>query len=287
MSEQEPTQSHDLAAREVELVEARLSRAGDHCREFGRFWADYLQQRLHSMVRDARADGTVTSTLARAIPIPTSLSLEFGEAVYELRAALDNCLYAVAVVVSGQNPPPNAQRLEWPIRANPAEWESQRSRLRELPSEIVDALEAIQPYKAECPDWNCLKILHDLARVDRHRAAHALGLYVASVRVRFDVHEVAVEYLADVGIVQEGETLARLRLADGVSLTPENFDLNLEFDVDVADIVESVGPNGGNPSRPWGTLDKRLYALLKAVHEYADGLLAIAADLSATSDASA
>src|SRR5680860_188660 len=106
MSEQEPTQSHDLAAREVELVEARLSRAGDHCREFGRIWADYLQQRPHSMVRDARADGTVTSTLARATPIPTSLSLEFGEVIYELRAALDNCLYAVAVVVSGQNPPP-------------------------------------------------------------------------------------------------------------------------------------------------------------------------------------
>jgi len=74
-------------------------------------------------------------------------------------------------------------------------------------------------------------------------------------------------------------------VAEGVSLTPENFQLHLEFDVDVQDVVESVGPSGGEPGRPWGSLDKRLYALIKAVHEYIDGLMEIAERVSASTKA--
>ena len=74
----------------------------------------------------------------------------------------------------------------------------------------------------------------------------------------------------------------RLRVAEGVELSPRNFDLDLEFEVDVTDVRESPGPSG-RMSRPWGSLDKRLQSLVKAVDEYSSGLLSIAADLSQSS----
>ena len=70
----------------------------------------------------------------------------------------------------------------------------------------------------------------------------------------------------------------RVRVAESVTLSPDNFDLDLEFEVDVTDVRESIGPSG-TLSRPWGPLDKRLYSLIKAVDEYTSGLLAIAGDL--------
>ncbi len=98
---------------EVRLLHARLDRAEEHYKSFGQIWADYLSQRPHALDRSVEDDGTVVARLRRVVPLPVELSVVFGELLYELRAALDNCLYAVAVLVSGQNPPPSATRLEW------------------------------------------------------------------------------------------------------------------------------------------------------------------------------
>jgi hypothetical protein len=263
---------------EVRLLHARLDRAEEHYRSFGRIWAEYLDQRPHALDRTVEPDGTIATRLRRVTSLPAELSVVFGELLYELRAVLDNCLYAVAVLVSGQNPPPSASRLEWPIRETRAEWDSQVSRYRDLPPEIIGALEAIQPYQAQLPDWNSLRILHNLARIDRHRTPHGLGLYLARLRLGIDRSLIEVVNAGRPGIVHEGDEIMRVRVAEPMTLSPDNFDLDLEFEVDVTDVRESIGPSG-TLSRPWGPLDKRLYSLIKAVDEYTSGLLAIAGDL--------
>lgn len=263
---------------EVRLLHARLDRAEEHYKSFGQIWADYLSQRPHALDRSVEDDGTVVARLRRVVPLPVELSVVFGELLYELRAALDNCLYAVAVLVSGQNPPPNAARLEWPIRETSADWSSQSSRYRDLPSTITEALEAVQPYRAELPGWNSLRILHDLARIDRHRTPHGLGLYLAHLRLGIDPELVEVVNAGAPGIIEEGDEIMRVRVAEGVTLAPHNFDLDLEFEVDVTDVRESIGPSG-TTGRPWGPLSQRLYSLIKAVDAYTSGLLAITAEL--------
>jgi hypothetical protein len=64
---------------------------------------------------------------------------------------------------------------------------------------------------------------------------------------------------------------------ESLTLSSDNFDLDLEFDGDVAEVRESIGALG-NVERLWGSLDKRLYSLIKAVDEYTSGPLAVAAD---------
>jgi len=263
----------------VGLLRARLDRAEQHYESFGRIWSDYLDQRPYTIDRILEEDGTTVARLRRLMPLPAELSVVFGELLYELRAGLDNCLYAAAVVVSGQSSPPSASRLEWPIRETPAEWRRQASRYHDLPVRIIEGLEAIQPYQAQLPDWNSLRILHDLARIDRHRTPHGLGLYLAGVRIWVDPDLVDLVNTGSPGIVHDGDEIVRVKVASGVTLSPENFDLDLEFEVDVTDVREAPGP-GGRIGRPWGPLDKRLHSLVKAVDEYTAGLLGVAAELA-------
>ena len=263
-------------AFEFRLLHARLDRAERHFESFEHTWAGYLDGNPHQLERTAEKDGTIAVRLRRMKPLPVELSLVFGELLFELRAALDNCLYAVAVLVSGQAPPPNAARLEWPIRLTPGEWKSQAARYQFLPAEITAALEAIQPYQAEFPDWNCLAILHELARVDRHRSMHGLGLYLSEFRLVTYGEQVDVVDIRPPGIVDDGDAITRVRAAGGVELSPGNFDLDLEFDVDVTNVHDSLGPSGKR-GRPWGALDNRLRSLIKATREYTTGLLEIAA----------
>lgn len=268
---------------EISLVTARLDRSEDHYRRFGRIWEDYLDERPHYLDYVEGDDGTTVVRLHRTKPLPIELSLAFGELLYELRAALDNCLYAVAVLVSGQNPPPSAARLEWPIRFTAAEWKSQSGRYRDLPGKITDALEQIQPYQAEFPSWNSLGILHELARVDRHRSMHGLGLYLADFRLLANTKHIKVLGMGAPRIVVDGDEIVRIRVDEGVELSADNFDLDLGFDVDVTDVSEFRGPLG-NVGRPWGPLDARLRSLIKATREYTSGLLEIAADYAHSDD---
>ncbi|MGP5045552.1 hypothetical protein ACTXJR_16280 [Glutamicibacter ardleyensis] len=266
-------------AFEIRLLQARLDRSDEHFQTFERIWAEYLGGRPHQLDFTAESDGTTVITLRRKEPIPVQLSIAFGELLYELRAALDNCLYAVAVLVSGQNPPPSAARLEWPIRFTAAEWKSQAGRFRDLPGEITDALERIQPFQAQSPDWNSLSILHDLARVDRHRSMHGLGLYLSKFRAKADQEQIEVLDIGAPRIIADGGQIMRMRVGEGVELSPSNFDLEVEFDVDVTDVRESPGPSN-KIGRPWGPLDARLRSLIKATRLYTNDLLGLAADLA-------
>lgn len=262
---------------EIRLLNARLDRAKQHYESFGTFWAEYLAARPHSLDHTSEEDGTLAIRLRRKTPLPVELSLVFGELLYELRAALDNCLYAAAVLVSNQNPPPSAARLEWPIRLTPKEWKDQANRYRHLPPEITDALEAIQPYQAHYPGWNCLGILHDLARVDRHRSPHGLGLYLSNLRMVIDSSMIEAVNPGGPKITHDGDEIVRLRMGREVVLSRENFDIDLEFEVDVTDVRESLGPSN-TIGRPWGPLHVRLHSLIKAVDEYTTDLIAIAID---------
>lgn len=231
--------------------------------------------RPHSLVHEPGPDGVISIRLHRRSPLPVELSIVFGELVYELRAALDNCLYATAVLVSGQNPPPGSSRLEWPIRADAKEWKSQFDRYKTLPAVVTEALERIQPYQADFPNWNSLKILHDLARIDRHRSPHGLGLYLIRVRILHDMDTISILDGGRPGVIENGGELVRLRVKPGVELTPENFDLDLEFDVDVSDVQEAAGPRGVF-GRPWGSLYVRMKSVLQAVDGYTSEIIEIA-----------
>lgn len=87
-----------------------------------------------------------------------------------------------------------------------------------------------------------------------------------------------------IGIVGDDKIVATFRKLTPEPLRREDLDLNFVFEVEMAEIVDSPHPATGEPQRPWGPLDKRMHALLRAVLEYTEGLVAIARDTRSVED---
>jgi hypothetical protein len=95
-------------------------------------------------------------------------------------------LYALAATLSGQNPPPQAERIQFPVCTTPREFKQQSNRLSMLPTHVVEALEKSQPYQSPYgPESNLTYWIHELARTDRHRSLH-VGLG------RIDAHRIRI-----------------------------------------------------------------------------------------------
>lgn len=258
---------------ELAQFRARLDRASASYKAFGAAWEAYLDERPHRLVTRVE-DGAGTLQLKRVIPMPADLSLILSEFLHHLRAALDNCLYAVAVIDSGVNPPPGAGALQWPICDSSAAFDGQRRRLKHLRPDIVEALEAIQPYQAELPGWNALRLLNELARVDRHRSGHVFALVLVAARMQADKHVISdIRLLVDDTVdVDDGDVMVSFRYSGADELGPDHIDGDFEWEVDIAGFELAKGPSG-RVGRPWGTLASRLRSMHRATFEYTEGLL--------------
>lgn len=165
---------------------ARHNRAVSKRREFAEAWGKYID--VHPWDIDVRnVDPSTLEILAvTREPAPAELALIFSEWLASLRAALDNGLYALAAATSGQNPPPQAERLQFPVCSTPEEFKKQAKRLTTLPEHVIEALEKSQPYQSPYgPESNLTYWIHELARKDRHRTLH-VGLG------RVDEHRIRV-----------------------------------------------------------------------------------------------
>lgn len=261
---------------EVDTVRARLDRCVNHFEAFRDVWNEHLSEGTRSIGIEVGPGGQGRISLLRRSEPPIELSLYLGEFLYQLRAALDNAMYAVAIIDSGQNPPPNASSLEWPICESETDWKSaKKRRLGKLSNEIQEALYAIQPFQAEFPAWNCLRILNEMARLDRHRAIHFITTYNVGARFWYDTQLISdVEVFQ--GAVPSDGTLAKFKWLGEGEISSDHIDGGFEFEVEVAGVQMGPGPRGETDPRPWGSLENRLRALHRAVAEYVDGLIAIA-----------
>lgn len=190
------------------LAFARHDRAAAKRREFGECWANYIS--VHPWDIDVRnVDPSTLEILAvMREPAPVELVLIFSEWLAALRAALDNALYALAAATSGQNPPPQADRIQYPICSTPEDFKKQAKRLSMLPTHVVEGLEKSQPYQSPYgPESNLTYWIHELARNDRHRSLH-VGLG------RIDEHRIRVAPPPGVTI-QFDETLSPYSHIDG------------------------------------------------------------------------
>jgi hypothetical protein len=165
---------------------ARLDRVAGKREEFARCWAAYIS--VHPWDVDVRSVDSSTLEILAVMrqPAPAELALIFSEWLASLRASLDNAIYALAAALTGQNPPPQAGGIQFPICSTPDDFARQASRLRMLPPHIIEAFEKAQPYQSPWgPESNLTWWLNELVRRDRHRELH-VGLG------RVDEHRIRV-----------------------------------------------------------------------------------------------
>ena len=98
-------------------VWAKVSRAEEHIRDLEDAIVAWRDSNSYRITRKANAEFTEQSFIISVLKQSDfqRLSLFTGDAIHDLRSALDHLVYAIAVFRTGQNPLPNPRDLNFPI----------------------------------------------------------------------------------------------------------------------------------------------------------------------------
>jgi hypothetical protein len=227
-------------------------------------WEGLGQPEAHSVRIEVNDEGTIGVAKTKLPQIPENdIALEFGEFFYQLRAALDSLIYQALVYVEGVDPPTNGDKSEFPICIDKAKFNSNSVNRSPFPPELRDWLRSIQPYvvtDVSNPNYELaryLKLLHDCARLDRHRRLHLIGTAVFEVGAKFraspEVTISAVEFIGANLFEEEAEFL-RFSIS-GFMGTGEHRKIQLEsqFGVQIA-IKDLPVPEGSTLAREMSLL---------------------------------
>lgn len=96
-----------------------------------------------------------------------SVALIVGDAVHNLRSALDNLAWTLAHLSS---PPENPKSIYFPVCEKPSAWTKATKDLASIPAPVLERIKTLQPFtfakNEECFLW----ILHRLDIADKHRS---------------------------------------------------------------------------------------------------------------------
>lgn len=155
-------------------------------------------------------------------------SLQFGEMLYQLRAALDSCVYDAAVLEFAEYPPPDEERWNFAICDSPEKFNDAARRMKNLPDRLRTLLESVQPYsgatgRAEGKEWDLgltLYILNDWARIDRHRRLHLVGTALNRGQLGFTcppgMSIESCDFLSGEYLLEDNTEIARFRIVNFV-----------------------------------------------------------------------
>jgi hypothetical protein len=174
-------------------------------------------------------------------------SLHFGEMLYQLRAALDSCVYDAAVLHFKQDPPPDQEKWEFVFGANATKFEKALRRMEKIiPQNIRDLIEAVQPYKgAVCtlPDGGyfdlgaVLEMLNNWARIDRHRRLHLVGTAITDGTITVAVPEgMTVEdaqFTTEQHVLEHEHEILSFRIGNFIPGTKVNVEPRFTFEITV------------------------------------------------------
>jgi hypothetical protein len=110
-------------------------------------------------------------------PLPSDLRLTAADAIYNLRAALDQAACSCARLAG--EPPDGTY---FPHGSNKARFEiSLREKCQKVPEPVRSAIAALEPYDGG--NGYLLRVLHDLNIVDKHRDLIAVGVSLRKLTV--------------------------------------------------------------------------------------------------------
>ncbi len=232
----------------------RTARAETHRQALTEVWNRLDTNNIYTSIPKINNDGTgeffISPTKSDWV-LP--FSLQFGEMLYHLRGALDSCVYDAACLKFDQDPPPDEQKWNFPICPGPDEFEDAMRRMKKIPKDVRDLIEAVQPYaratgrlKAEGWEWDigqCLAVLNDWARIDRHRRLHIVGTTPTEGNLRIGVPPgMALEYCNFcIGtVLEDNSKIANFKIANYVPGAKIHFQPKFTFNITVDETPSSL-----------------------------------------------
>ena len=140
--------------------------------------------------------------------LPLSFAALLGDAIQNLRAALEYSAWAAASSVTRESKP---LEISFPIIDDPQKYESWARKRSEWFSEATfRVFEWAQPFQADENQLHPLRILRTLSNTDKHKLLNVVDHAHIELGVELDPMPATYDWWAADGPVQEGELLAKL-----------------------------------------------------------------------------
>ena len=155
-------------AGSLDAVERRLDWAWAHIEEV-RAEVERLMEGEgpYRLTPELRSDGVTLYRATQTRPVPPDLSLEVADIIHNLRASLDNIIWAVA---AGYGTPP--ENLDFPVFVDSTRFAARALptlRRSRLPQDAIAVIERLQPYHVPHPEEHSLRLLNRRWNHDKHR----------------------------------------------------------------------------------------------------------------------
>jgi hypothetical protein len=164
-------------------IQTKIKRAKSHIQDFETARTNFF---AHDPYVIATKRNPETRQLAYYLvsveEVPPLLGAIAGDAIQNLRSALDHLAYQLVVVGRGTSEPPeHPERISFPIFNSAEEYEAEKLRKVEGAAEdAIKAIDSVKPYKG---GNDVLWQLHRLNIVDKHRLMLTVGSNFRSVDI--------------------------------------------------------------------------------------------------------
>jgi hypothetical protein len=178
--------------RAVRAILEKVNRSQHHFTVLKTSIDKWNDRRPYRFLQQANADGSQHALVLHFLEeIPIDWSVRLGEAIHDLRSALDQCVYWLSVdfsggEVSGTSFPVYTSHTDFARKAkvtakNPSGWSfvSGMHKVRGVGAAPLAFIEALQPYPdRNAPHVTAIHNLNKLWNQDKHRLVHLWGLRI-------------------------------------------------------------------------------------------------------------
>lgn len=233
--------------KRLDILFTRVERAAAHREELWAIATEYLKANPITSSIDHRENECVVMMKASA-PFPPSLSVIFGEWLYNLRSAFDGLMYELAVNDTEQDPPPRAGKLFFPTTRSAEDFA--KLNLGMLSKRTRAVIESTQPYHSTGGyRGSALWWINELSRLDRHRRGHLLVWHL-QVHVSSSVGDERSSRVCDEwkAFIRDDEDLeaASIGFLPNISIdSNDGVDITRTVQLDIPEWVQGAVPSYG------------------------------------------
>lgn len=169
-------------------MNAKINWAKEHLRTLNDEIRRWIDSKPYSTIQECNDEYTdyVLGLRFDNFPDVVDWALMAGDVLFSLRCALDHLVYALAVAAAGSDPPPDFDKLAFPITDSPSKFKHAlaRKKLSGLSCTTITMIEGMQPYPGRNTN---LARLRDLNDIDKHRLLNLAVICVKKANVRLDL----------------------------------------------------------------------------------------------------
>ena len=167
---------------------ARIEHVSRRGQELADLVTDWLATKPVGVTSKISDDRLIFEGRWRVAPAPSEQwALIFADGIHHLRAAMDNCLHAIAEQEGAT--PKQLTAVQFPVVSDPVKWSGERRRIEMLPERVRDVIESLQPFLQPVAErsTNGLAVLSSLNNADKHRIILTSLIQPKSIEHSFQV----------------------------------------------------------------------------------------------------